>query len=157
KTVLQLTSTTVTTEGLFSQGAGQVNVVAAAQFGANRAARNQSIETNISGEVVSPTGIAFGFIASKAYAGGIVTNQSRELTSYSVGRGTHRQSLVWGVRASTLVWGCTLVWGASADTLVWGAADTLVWGASSDTLVWGAGADTLVWGASSDTLVWGAS
>ena len=138
KAALELTSSFLPKAGLVREGAGSLNVIAAASF--VRSAKLGG--TAIAGQRLVPGGI-------------FVAPPSQETTAASPAAPPQltKASIRVASRADILVWGDSniLVWGDS-NILVWGDSDILVWG-DSNILVWG-DSDILVWG-DSDILVWG--
>ena len=167
KATLEMTSEFLPKEGLVREGAGSLNVLAAAEF----ALDGDIGTTTITGDAIASSHLVIA--SAQQIVGAQALHESKPFSSRTIRTTKHKwsrgriatrtasDSLVWGAADDSLVWGAaddSLVWGAADDSLVWGASDdSLVWGAADDSLVWGASGDSLVWGAADDSLVWGAS
>jgi serine protease AprX len=175
KRVLQVTSSTMETEGIVSSGTGSLNALASARL----IGTGSAIFTDIAFERILPRGLQLLSIQREPRRA-IPSNASKPLPDlqlvlrYSYTKLQRRvrvfprpsgSSLVWGTLLETS--GDSLVWGTSdSDSLVWGTSniilaqsdDSLAWGTSDVTaLVWGTETTAApVWGASADdALVWG--
>jgi serine protease AprX len=186
KLALQLTSSPITGEGLLTQGAGDLNVLAAISF--THTPRPASRVTTIAGESVRQSGLAFlgsgvGAASVRAVNNDTIVWGGATLHGNTVALGNSEtivwgsaNTIVWGIATDTIVWGSvdtivwgsanTIVWGSSkqsvqagASTIIWGSVDTIIWGSNADnnTIIWGSAADTIVWGSAADTIVWGGS
>jgi serine protease AprX len=133
---IELTSTFLTSAGVFGCGAGEINVAASSEIVFGSETRDLPT-TEISGESVISSGLRVASIATAA-ATGIVTGRS----------------IVWtGIRDASIVWtgttGNSIVWtGASGNSIVWtGTNDSIVWtGDTAESIVWtGTTAGSIVW------------
>jgi serine protease AprX len=135
RTILQLTSTFLSSAGLMGSGAGSLNAFAGAELVSNE----PQPTVTIAGEDVSVAGITWQSPSVKRKVDAVGTIVFSPESKRIAGK-----TILWGT-SDTIVWGTndTILWGTS-DTIVWGTNDTILWG-TSDTIVWGT-ADTIVWG-----------
>ena len=160
KTVLQVTSSLVSREGLITAGAGSLNALAASVFLADHGAKFPAFL--IRGEDIRLGGIATfsrehsGLDRSKLHVNASSAPDELSATkAFLFGnslvlcgaplpverRSPNDDSIEWGNAVDSIVWG------NAADSIVWGnAADSIVWGNTSDSIVWGNVADSIVWG-----------
>ena len=161
---LELTSTFMTSGGLLSAGAGELNVLAATELLGTRHPPALA-QTVIEDESVT----ASGWLIADAPAGFLVSASPQSIvwtkSESIVWTGLVSESIVWaGTLANSIVWtgiaGNSIVWtGMRADSIVWTGtiANSIVWtGVANDSIVWtGTNADSIVWtGTSSDSIVW---
>jgi serine protease AprX len=152
KLTLQLTGSAINGEGLLTDGAGDLDVIAAIL--AVTSTKPGLPGSVLAGELVLPGGVA------------LMPSQAKSsLTPMP-------STLHWGgipIRGATIVWGGTIIWASAADTIIWGSSadqsargvstNTIIWGSSPDTIIWGSHVDssTIIWGSAADTIIWGSS
>jgi serine protease AprX len=181
KSILQVTSSLMTREGLVASGAGSLNVLAAAQFGGNP--RRDFTSTFIAGETIHISGLVFAetsvtrvqFRQDSSSGHRVRASQSRwerqnkllALTGRPIFVGTaDHDSIFWGTADhDSIFWGTadadSIFWGtADPDSIFWGTAgpDSIFWGtADRDSIFWGtADPDSIFWGtADTDSIFWG--
>jgi serine protease AprX len=162
KAVLQLTSSFMPVPGLLGAGAGAVNVIAATQHLFDYLGANATRErTTIAGESQKE----FAEVVAERALWSMTSGTAVVRNSYGFYTQTAPQSILWGARAESIIWGAStgdsIIWGAG-DSIIWGAlnANSIIWGASGgDSIIWGANAgDSIIWGAQAgDSIIWGAN
>ena len=172
KAVLQLTSSQVSGEGLVATGAGTVNVLAAWRLIGLKQASNS---TEIAGEKVWRSGLAFGEFDGKASHGTAWLKpflkernvshrlEHRRERHHHLEHERHHHlehlnsadTIIWSVSSEhdTIIWSTTTV-----DTIIWSTtyrqSDTIIW-STSDTIIWSNAQlkDTIIWSTFADGLL----
>jgi len=166
KAALQLTSTFLPAAGLAGAGAGEVNLLGAAQLLTD--SRRETLgSVEIAGEIVETSGIVTTVNADK-----VASTATNRLVAYTrranwTSSEVNALTIVWGsnepiaVRSNTIIWGSTIVWGS---TIIWGSSEgegTIIWGnVDANTIIWGnsEGESTIIWGSNEgETIIWGSN
>ena len=152
KAALQVTATFMAEAGLIGAGAGNLNVLAAADL-VDHGDRSNGKE--------NPFHEMFRSESGQAAAGRVATGSSIVwgFNPNAVVWGVNPNSIVWGARPNSIVWGVTtnsIVWGVRDNSIVWGVSDnSIVWGVKDASIVWGVDASSIVWGLQAESIVWG--
>jgi serine protease AprX len=143
KTVLQLTSSFLTAQGLLGGGAGSINAVQAASLAASGLQSSPQMRRYIA-LGVAPLSLAF-------------STQCVEQSIETLNSTLSLDSIVWGNTSRVLDAIESIIWGNNLSTGSLAAFDSIVWGNSTDAIVWGNGSPVFHLERAFDSIVWGNS
>ena len=138
--LLQYSSEPFTEDGLLANGAGSLNVLAAAEL----ELRGAVSQTHLHGEII-PAGQLF-YVKNILWGSNILWGGAENILWGSA------QNILWG-NAENILWGSAenILWG-SAENILWGSAENILWG-SAENILWGS-AENILW-RSGENILWG--
>jgi serine protease AprX len=155
KVALQMSAEFLAGAGIVREGAGSLNVLAAADY----VKTHDLSGTTIAGDAIAPSHLAIVPIDQIVTSETVVLQQlktaRKSLRTLSIAKTIAQpngDSVIWG-NGDSVIWGNgdSVIWG-NGDSVIWGNSDSVIWG-NGDSVIWGNG-DSVIWG-NGDSVIWG--